>query len=87
MTERQRYWLRLIGLVAFAVVVSIVVSAVAQSLRWPHPEAISFGAFISLIPILQAVADRRRVRNWPLRLAASVGIGLAGGLIYVLWIE
>jgi len=84
---KTRYWLRVIGLAVFAVVISIVVSVVAQSLKWPHPEAISFGAFITLIPILQAVADRRRVRNWPVRLLASLGMGLVAGLIYALWLE
>jgi len=84
---KTRYWLRTIGLAVFAVIVSIVVSAVAQSLQLPHPESIAFGVFIFLIPILQAAADRRRVRNWPLRLVASLAGGLVAGVIFALWIE
>ena len=87
MKESQRYWLRTAGLAAFAVLVSIVVSAIAQNRRWPHPESIAFGAFIFLLPVLQAAADRRRVTNWPLRLVASVGLGLVAGLLYAFVVE
>ena len=87
MKENQRYWLRTAGFAVFAVVVSIIVSAIAQNRRWPHPESIAFGTFIFLIPILQAAADRRRVTNWPLRVVASIGLGLVGGLIYAFFIE
>ncbi|HEY4735199.1 MAG: hypothetical protein ACJ79J_01620 [Gemmatimonadaceae bacterium] len=84
---RRRYWLRTAAAAVFAVFVSIVVSAVGQSEAWPHSESIAFGVFLFLIPILQSVADRRRVRNWPLRLAASVVAGFVGGVVYAMWIQ
>ncbi|HJP59329.1 MAG TPA: hypothetical protein VJ865_05005 [Gemmatimonadaceae bacterium] len=69
----------------FAALVSVGVSAVARNRLWPHPESIAFGVFLFLIPVLQSVADRRRVRNWPLRLVASLAGAIVGGLIYA-WI-
>jgi len=87
MKENQRYWLRTAGLAVLAVVVSIIVSAIAQNRRWPHPESIAFGTFIFLIPVLKAAADRRRVTNWPLRVLASVRLGLVAGLLYAFFVE
>jgi peptidoglycan/LPS O-acetylase OafA/YrhL len=84
---KMRYWLRTAAVAVLAVIVSVVVSAVAQNQRWPHPESIAFAAFAFLIPILQSVADRRRVRNWPARLAGSVALGVIGGFLYALVVE
>lgn len=84
---KTRYWLRTAAVAVFAVVVSIVVSVVCQSLQWRYPESIALGVFVFLIPILQSVADRRRVRNWPARLAGSVAVGVIGGLLYALVVE
>jgi hypothetical protein len=85
--RRWHYWLRTVGAAVVAVLASVGVSAVAQSRLWPHPEAIAFGVFLSLIPLLQPIADRRRVRSWPLRLLGSVVIGVIGGFLYVLLLE
>jgi hypothetical protein len=71
----------------FAVFVSIAVSVIGHNQLWRHPESIAFAVFLFLIPILQSVADRRRVRNWPLRLAASIGAGVIGGFVYATFIE
>ena len=81
----RRYWLRTAATAVFAALVSVAVSAIARNQLWPHPESIAFGVFLFLIPVLQSVADRRRVQNWPLRLAASLAGGIIGGLIYA-WI-
>jgi peptidoglycan/LPS O-acetylase OafA/YrhL len=86
-TQRRRYWLRTVAAAVFAVFVSGAVSAIGRSQLWPHPESIAFAVFLFLIPILQATADRRRVKNWPLRLAASVVVGVIGGVVYALFIE
>jgi uncharacterized membrane protein YfcA len=83
----RRYWLRTAVAAVFAVFVSISVSAIGRSQLWPHPESIAFGVFLFLIPILQSVADRRRVRSWPLLLAMSVFIGAIGGFFHALVIE
>jgi cytochrome bd-type quinol oxidase subunit 2 len=86
-TERRRYWLRTAAVAVFAVFVSVVVSAIGRSELWKHPESIAFAVFLFLIPILQSVADRRRVRNWPLRLTVSLVAGVIGGFVYALFIE
>jgi hypothetical protein len=71
----------------FAVLVSGGVSTVARNQLWPHPESIALGVFLFLIPVLQSIVDRRRVRNWPLRLGGSIAVGIIGGLIYALIVE
>ena len=83
----NRYWLRTAGTAVFAVFVSVVVSVIGTNQAWKHPESIAFGVFLFLIPILQSVADRRLVRSWPLRLAASVVAGVIGGFLYAAFIE
>ena len=85
--RRWHYWLRTAGAAVVAVLASVGVSAVAQSRLWPHPDAIAFGVFLSLIPLLHPIADRRRVRSWPLRLLGSVVTGMIGGFLYVLLLE
>ena len=83
-TQRRLYWLRTAAAAVLAVFVSIGVSAVGHSQSWPYSESIAFAVFLFLIPILQSLADRRRVRSWPVRLAASVVAGVIGGFIHAM---
>lgn len=85
--SRRSYWFRIAAAAVFAVFVSIGVSAVGRSRLWPHAESIAFAVFVFLIPILQSIADRRRVRNWPLLFAVAAVFGAIGGFVHAIFIE
>mgnify|MGYP001065353422 CR=1 FL=1 len=85
--RRWHYWLRTAGTAVIAALASVGVSAVAQSRLWSHPDAIAFGVFLFLIPLLHPFADRRRVRSWPLRFFGSAVVGVVGGFVYAFLME